>query len=135
MAQMGARIAAAALLAVIGLTLIVFGVGFLAYAMATALAPSLGVAGGAAVTGAVFVVPPFLWAIMMLALRRTPPPKATIAQNSLWLTLFAAIAEGDALDRDRRRRTCGGGRAFHGDASAQEIAPSEPGVRSPRYLP
>lgn len=93
MAQMGARIAAAALLAVIGLTLIVFGVGFLAYAMATALAPSLGVAGGAAVTGAVFVVPPFLWAIMMLALRRTPPPKATIAQNSLWLTLFAAIAK------------------------------------------
>jgi hypothetical protein len=88
---MGAKAAAAAVLALIGVALIFFGVGFLAYALASALAPSLGVAGGAAVTGAIFVVPPFLWAIIMLSLRRTVP-KPIVPPGSLWMALFAAIA-------------------------------------------
>lgn len=81
-------------LAVIGLSLIMCGVGFLVFALAAALAPSLGTAGGAAVAGAVFVLPPFLWAAIFLLLRRTPPAKpATTASSGLWLTLFAAIAK------------------------------------------
>jgi len=91
MARMGAKAAAAAVLALIGVALIFFGVGFLAYALASALAPALGVSGGAAVTGAVFVVPPFVWALIMLSLRR-PARKAVIPPNGLWVTLFAAIA-------------------------------------------
>jgi hypothetical protein len=93
MAQMGIKAAAGAVLALIGVAMIVFGVGFLADAIATALAPSLGVAGGAAVTGAIFVGPPFFWAILMLALRRPPPPKPLIAPSGLWMALFAAIAK------------------------------------------
>jgi hypothetical protein len=92
MARMGAKAAAAAVLALIGVALIFFGVGFLAYALASALTPSLGVAGGAAVTGAMFVVPPFIWAVIMLSLRR-PKPKPVIAANGLWMALFAAIAK------------------------------------------
>ncbi len=91
MARMGAKAAAAAVLALIGVALIFFGVGFLAYALASALAPALGVSGGAAVTGAVFVVPPFVWALIMLSLRR-PARKPVIPPNGLWMTLFAAIA-------------------------------------------
>lgn len=79
-------------LALIGVALIFFGVGFLAYALACALTPALGVAGGAAVTGAMFVVPPFIWAVIMLALRR-PAPKPIVPPGSLWMALFAAIAK------------------------------------------
>jgi hypothetical protein len=93
MREMGVKAAAAAVLALIGVALIVIGVGFLAYAISAALAPSLGVAGGAAVTGAIFAGPPFFWAIIILALRRPPPPKPVIAPSGLWLTLFAAIAK------------------------------------------
>jgi hypothetical protein len=92
MARMGAKAGAAAVLALIAVALIFFGVGFLAYALASALAPSLGVAGGAAVTGAIFVVPPFVWALIMLSLRRRPVPKPVVPPNGLWMALFAAIA-------------------------------------------
>ena len=89
---MGAKIAAGAVLAVIGLLLVVFGVGFLSYALALALTPYLGAAGGAAVTGAIFVGPPVLWAA--LALMRAPPkPKKVVAPSSLWMALFGAIAK------------------------------------------
>jgi hypothetical protein len=90
---MGQRIGAAAVLAIIGMTLIVFGVGFLGYAIAAALTPSLGVAGGAAVAGGIFVGPPFIWAIVALLVRRTAAPKPALPPNSLWLTLFAAVAK------------------------------------------
>ena len=90
---MGARIAAGAVLGLIGLLLIIFGVGYLAFALSTALSSSLGVAGGAAVTGGIFVGPVFLWAIILLLMRRAPPPKPAIAPGGLWLTLFAAIAK------------------------------------------
>jgi hypothetical protein len=91
---MGARIAAMSVLAVIGLLLVVFGVGYLAFALATALTPALGVAGGAALTGGIFVGPVFLWAVIFLLLRRPPPPKpAAPANNGLWMALFAAIAK------------------------------------------
>ncbi|MBS0472995.1 MAG: hypothetical protein JSR60_18135 [Proteobacteria bacterium] len=90
---MGARIAATAVLAVIGLLLVIFGVGLLAFAMAAALAPSLGIAGGAAVTGGVFVGPVFLWAIIILLLRRPAPKPVPQPSNGLWLALFAAIAK------------------------------------------
>lgn len=89
---MGAKIAAAAVLAVIGLLLVVFGVGFLSYALALALTPVLGAAGGAAVTGAIFVGPPVLWAGIVL-MRSPSKRKAPSAPSSLWMALFAAIAK------------------------------------------
>ena len=92
MAQWGLKAAAGAVLALIGVAMIVFGVGFLAYAIATVLAPSLGVAGGAAVTGAIFVGPPFIWAVIVLLLRRPARPKPAIAPAGLWMALFTAIA-------------------------------------------
>ncbi|HEX4302085.1 MAG TPA: hypothetical protein VHZ78_04795 [Rhizomicrobium sp.] len=89
------RIAASAVLGVIGLLLVIFGVGYLAAALAAALTPSLGVAGAAAVTGGIFVGPVFVWAIIILLMSRTPAPKPAVSLPSggLWLALFGAIAK------------------------------------------
>ena len=89
---MAAKIAAAAVLAVIGLLLVVFGVGFLSIALAMALARYLGVAGGIAVTGAVFVGPPLLWAAVTLMTSPKPKAKQAARTDGLWTALFAAIA-------------------------------------------
>ncbi|MGH8122423.1 MAG: hypothetical protein ACREPT_06585 [Rudaea sp.] len=89
---MGAKIAAAAVLVIIGLLLVVFGVGFLSYALALALTPVLGAAGGAAVTGAIFVGPPVLWAGVVL-MRGPHKRKSSTPPSSLWMALFAAIAK------------------------------------------
>lgn len=93
---MGQKIGAGAVLAIIGITLIVLGVGYFGIAIATALTPPLGAAGAYAVTGGIFVGPAFLWAIITLLLtRRPPPPKAELgsAERGLWTILFAAIAK------------------------------------------
>jgi hypothetical protein len=93
---MAVKIAALAVLGIIGGLLLFFGVGLLAYGLATALAPALGIAGGAALTGGVFVVPPFVWAIIILLMRRPPAPApqpAAAASNNLGLALFAAVAK------------------------------------------
>jgi hypothetical protein len=90
---MGQKIGAGVVLAIIGMTLMVFGVAFLGYAITAALTPSLGVAGAAAVTGGIFTGPPFLWAIITLLIRRAPPKPEPIPPGSLWLTLFQAIAK------------------------------------------
>jgi len=91
----GQKIGAGAVLAIIGITLIVLGVGYFGIAIATALTPSLGAAGAYAVTGGIFVGPAFLWAIITLLLTRKPPPKAELgsAERGLWTVLFAAIAK------------------------------------------
>ena len=94
---MAAKLAALGVLGIIGGLLLFFGVGLLAYGLATALAPALGVAGGAALAGGVFVVPPFVWALIILLMRRQPPTPAqqpaAAASNNLGLALFAAVAK------------------------------------------
>jgi hypothetical protein len=89
---MAAKIAAGITLAIIGLLLVVFGVGFLSYALAVALSPILGEAGGAAVTGAIFVGPPVLWAAITLMSSPKPKPKPMVATDGLWTVLFSALA-------------------------------------------
>jgi hypothetical protein len=92
---MAVKIAALGVLGIIGGLLLFFGVGLLAYGLATALAPALGIAGGAALAGGVFVVPPFVWAIIILLMRRPPPPppQQAAASSNLGLALFAAVAK------------------------------------------
>ena len=93
MAAMGMKIAAGLVLALIGVALVFCGVGFLAYALVSALTPALGVSGSAAVAGLLFAGLPLLWAIVVLARRRRVKPKPAFAANGLWLTLFTAIAK------------------------------------------
>jgi hypothetical protein len=92
---MAVKIAALGVLGIIGGLLLFFGVGLLAYGLAAALAPALGIAGGAALAGGVFVVPPFVWAIIILLMRRPPtlPLQQAAASSNLGLALFAAVAK------------------------------------------
>jgi len=54
---------AKAVLGLIGAALIFFGVAFLGAAIAVALLPRLGVAGSAAVTGLILLLPPCIWGV------------------------------------------------------------------------
>ena len=94
MGAIAAKIGAVATLAVIGLLLVVFGVGCLAYALVVALEPIFGTAGAAAVTGAILIGPPVLWAALTLMISSKPKPKEhKIPVGGLWTALFAAIAK------------------------------------------
>jgi hypothetical protein len=91
---MGARFAAKAVLGLIGAALVFFGVGLLGYAIAVALAAHLGLAGGAAVAGAIFVAPPFIWAVLVSAFRparKRPEPVA--GSTELLTAVIAGLAK------------------------------------------
>ena len=59
------------------MALILVGVSFLGFGIASALATILGIAGGAAVTGLLLVLLPLLWALI-----KAPAPLAADAQRS-----------------------------------------------------
>ena len=76
---MFARLGAKLFLAMVGVALIFFGVGFVVLGIATALRPYVGAAWGDVIAGAIFLVPPLIWA---LALASTRPPKPALAFGS-----------------------------------------------------
>ncbi|HEY5347404.1 MAG TPA: hypothetical protein VIJ72_04360 [Rhizomicrobium sp.] len=80
-------------LGLIGAALVFFGVGLLGYAIAVALAPVLGAAGGAAVAGAIFVLPPFLWAILAAAFRAPRKKPAPAGSAELLTAVIAGLAK------------------------------------------
>jgi hypothetical protein len=86
---MFARLAAKALLAMVGVALIFFGVGFIILGIATALGPYVGAAWGDVIAGAIFLVPPLIWA---LAVAGTRPPKPAPA-SQIVATLIAAVVK------------------------------------------
>ncbi len=86
---MFARIGAKLLLAMVGVALIFFGVGFIVLGIATALAPYVGAAWGDVIAGAIFLVPPLIWA---LAVACTRPPKPAMS-SGLVTALFAVLAK------------------------------------------
>jgi cytochrome c biogenesis protein CcdA len=111
---MFARLGAKALLAMVGVALIFFGVGFIVLGIATALRPYVGAAWADVIAGAIFLVPPLIWAI---AVASTRPPKpapaqvaatliATLARETPWLALLSAGLAG-AADMFRKRNKSG----------------------------
>ncbi|MBV9043863.1 MAG: hypothetical protein JO348_12745 [Alphaproteobacteria bacterium] len=94
---MGQKIGAGAVLAIIGITMVVLGVVLLGYSIVEALTPSVGVAGASAIAGGIFVGPAFFWAMITLLMTRKPAPPKKMeigsAQTGLWTVLFAAIAK------------------------------------------
>jgi hypothetical protein len=87
---MFARLTAKAILAVVAIAMAFFGVGLLGVALASALAAVLGVAGAFAVAGAILLLPPLLWAVIVRLSRPKPPPPQ--AGNELMRALLAAVA-------------------------------------------
>jgi hypothetical protein len=113
---MVARLAAKALLAMVGVALIFFGVGFIILGIATAFGPYVGAAWGDVIAGAIFLVPPLIWA---LAVAGTRPPKpapasqivatliAAVVKETPWLALVSAGLAGAAdmfLKRNKSKK-------------------------------
>lgn len=102
---MFARLTAKAIWAIIAIAMAFFGIGLLGMALASALVAALGVAGAHAVAGAILLLPPLLWAVIVLASRpRKPPPQpgneltrallAAVAKQTPWLAIVAAGVAG-----------------------------------------
>ena len=86
-----ARLAAKAVLLAIAIAMAFFGVGLLGMALAGVLAATLGVVGAYAVAGAILLVPPLIWAVVIRLSRPRKPPPA--ANNELTRVLLAAVAK------------------------------------------
>jgi len=87
---MFARLAAKAILAAAAIAMAFFGIGLLGMALASALVRTFGVVGGYALSGAVLLVPPLIWAIVTHWSR---PNKPAVANNELTRVLLAAVAK------------------------------------------
>jgi hypothetical protein len=88
---MFARLTAKAIFIAIAIAMAFFGIGLLGMALATMLAATLGPARAYAVAGAVLLVPPLVWAIILRLSRPRKPPPA--ANNELTRVLLAAVAK------------------------------------------
>ncbi len=88
---MFARLAAKAIFAVTAIAMAFFGVCLLGMALAKALVMILGPVGGYGLAGAILLLPPLLWAIVIrLSRPRKPPPQPN---NELTRVLLAAVAK------------------------------------------
>ena len=88
---MFARLGAKAVIMTVAVALVFFGIGLIGVAIATALAPRFGAAGGYAVAGAILLLPPLFWAVVVCIARprRAPPPSGG---RDLMNSIFAALA-------------------------------------------
>jgi hypothetical protein len=86
---MFARLGAKLVLGIAGFAALFFGVGFLGFAIATALLPRFGAAGSYAITGAIFAGPALLWALLVSVTPRREPPAA---QRDFMTSIFRALA-------------------------------------------
>ena len=88
---MFARLTAKAVLAAIAIAMAFFGIGLLGMALASWLVRAIGPVGGYALSGAVLLVPPMLWAVVTHLSR--PKKAPTPANNELTRVLLAAVAK------------------------------------------
>src|SRR5258706_7910699 len=104
---MFARLTAKAVLAAVAIAMAFFVIGLLGMALATALVAALGAVGGYAVAGAVFLVPPLGWALVMHFTPRqkqsaplnnelTPVLLSAGAKETPWVAIFGAGVVGAA---------------------------------------
>jgi hypothetical protein len=88
---MFARLTAKAVLAAAALAMAFFGIGLLGMALASWLVKAIGPVGGYALSGAVLLVPPLVWAIVTHLSR--PKKQPAPANNDLTRVLLAAVAK------------------------------------------
>lgn len=91
---MFAKTAAGAVLAIIAAAMVFLGVCFASFAIFTALQPSVGVPGSAAITALILLIGPLLFVVA--AAIRQPPKKDLVAEEML-LSLFTGVARKKPL--------------------------------------
>jgi hypothetical protein len=88
---MFARLTAKVILAAGAVAMAFFGIGLMGMALAAWLVKELGVVGGYALAGIVFLLPPLTWAVATHLSR--PKKPAPTANNELTRVLLAAVAK------------------------------------------
>ena len=89
---MFARLTAKVVLATIAVAMAFFGIGLLGLALVSALVKLLGPVGGYALAGALLLLPPLLWALIVHLSRPKRVPAQT-SGNQLTKVLLAAVAK------------------------------------------
>jgi hypothetical protein len=87
-----ARLTAKLVFVAAAIALVFFGIGLIGLAIATALVPYVGTALGYAIAGAILLLPPFLWALVVSASQPAKKPVAEGGGRDLMNSIFTALA-------------------------------------------
>ena len=90
---MFARLSAKAIVLAAGIALVFFGVGLIGLGIATSLEPFVGAAWADAIAGALFLLPPLIWAIAVISARPTRPTPADTGSRQIMTAIIAALAK------------------------------------------
>ena len=88
---MFARLGAKLVLLAAAIALVFFGIGLILVGIATALTPLVGPAWGDVIAGAIFVLPPLIWALAAMATR--PKPQINPGARQLAAAILTALAK------------------------------------------
>ena len=89
---MFARLSARAVVLAAAVALVFFGVGLIGLGIAASLTPRMGAAWADVVTGAIFLLPPLIWAIALMS-SRPPRPADNSGARQIMTAIFAALAK------------------------------------------
>jgi hypothetical protein len=91
---MFARLSAKAILLASAVALVFFGVGLIGLGIAASLTPLVGAPWGDVITGALFLLPPLIWAIAIVSARPARPAASVDSGSRQIMTaIFAALAK------------------------------------------
>lgn len=90
---MFARLSAKAIVLAAGIALVFFGVGLIGLGIATSLEPYVGTAWGDAITGALFLLPPLIWALAIISARPARPAPVDTGSRQIMTAIIAALAK------------------------------------------
>jgi len=91
---MFARLSAKAIVLAAGLALVFFGVGLIGLGIATSLTPFVGAAWSYAIAGALFLLPPLIWAFAIISARPARAvPQADAGSRQIMTAIIAALAK------------------------------------------
>ena len=89
---MFARLSAKAIVLAAGVALVFFGVGLIGLGIATSLEPFVGTARADAIAGALFILPPLIWAIAVISARPARSASADVGSRQIMTAIVAALA-------------------------------------------
>jgi hypothetical protein len=90
---MFARLSAKAIVLVAGIALVFFGVGLIGLGIAASLEPFVGTAWADAITGALFLMPPLIWALAIISSRPPRPAPTEAGSRQIMTAIIAALAK------------------------------------------
>ena len=90
---MFARLSAKAVLLAAGVALVFFGVGLIGFGIATSLEPFVGTAWGYVIAGALFLLPPLIWALAIISARPPRPAPQADGSRQIMTAIIAALAK------------------------------------------